>query len=73
MRELIDHELEAIPVFMVARSIWKIGQLIANDDHWGHRAFTQQYFSRALRSITDAANEAGYAEAGPKTVGDSNT
>ncbi len=73
VRELIDHELEAIPVFTVARSIWKIGQLIANADRWGHRALTPQYLSRALRSITDAAKETGYAEPGSKTLGDSST
>jgi len=73
VRELTDHELESIPVFVVARSIWKIGQLIANADRWGHRALTPQYFSRALRSITDAAKEAGYAEPGSKTLGDSST
>lgn len=70
VRELTDPELEAIPVFMVARSIWKIGQLTANADSRGHRALTPQYFSRALRSITDAAIEAGYVEPGSDTLVD---
>lgn len=52
---LLKVELKAIPLFVVARDFWALGNLTANANRWGHHRLTSDFFGNRLDAMKKLA------------------
>ncbi|TVR19766.1 MAG: hypothetical protein EA396_12060 [Anaerolineaceae bacterium] len=57
VRPVNDAEMNALPVFRAARSLWAMGQYAAHVDEWGSQSFDDALVDRHLDSIRAAMVE----------------